>query len=206
MVDCGRLVDKPEPGDLVRRLDTINRHHRRAKEHVQQALEHARAAGELLAKLKASLPPGTFQRAIAQHCEFSDRTARSYLTIANGWGQLTSGSAAVSSIRGALRMLREQRTGWLPEPGEMTLGTADDSTVIVVEAVGALWLRIAAVLLDGELICDSRGLRRSAATKDHPRTCFRVNADQFRWKRSPIDRSQNPLADWLPEWRYGGAE
>ncbi|MBX3449554.1 MAG: hypothetical protein KF777_08345 [Planctomycetaceae bacterium] len=170
------------------------------------AIEHARIVSEVPATLKASLPPGTFQQRFAQRSEFFDRTARSYLMIAVGRSQLNSGIAAVFFVRGSLGLLRERRIGWLPEPGEITLGNEDASEVVLVVAIGELWLRIATALLDGELICDSRGLRRSAATKDHLRTCLRVDADQSCWKRSPVDRSQKLLPAWLPEWRYGGAK
>lgn len=206
MVDSARLVNNPEPGDLVRLLNSNNRHHRRTKNYAGKAIVHTRVVCEVLAILKASLPPSTFQQRFAQRSEFFDRTARSYLMIAVGRSQLNSGIAAVFFIRGSLGLLRKRRTGWLPELGEMTLGTRYDSPVIVVVAIGELWLRIATALLDGEQICDSRGLRRSAATKDHLRTCLRVDADKFRWKRSPIDRSQKPLPAWLPEWHYGGAK
>jgi hypothetical protein len=60
----------------------INEAHRLARSSAETAVQHAIRCGQMLMKLKDSLPHGEFQPWIERHCDFSDRQARRYMQAA----------------------------------------------------------------------------------------------------------------------------
>lgn len=70
--------------DLSRVALNINASHRLAQISADEAIRHAKAAGEMLKKVKAELGHGRFSQWIELHCEFSTRQARRYIQAANG--------------------------------------------------------------------------------------------------------------------------
>lgn len=65
-------------------IDQINTHHQNAIKKATDALTSARAAGELLLQVKATLPYGTFTKWIEAHLTVSDRQAQRYMAVAQG--------------------------------------------------------------------------------------------------------------------------
>jgi len=65
-------------------IDQINAHHQNAIKQAQNAIESAKAAGELLLQVKASLPHGTFTSWIKNNLNVSDRQAQRYMAVAQG--------------------------------------------------------------------------------------------------------------------------
>jgi hypothetical protein len=88
------------PGPALQLIAEINNEHRLAKSHADQTIKHAVRCGELLLQQKDRLPHGQFMAWIAQNCEFSGRSARNYMKVAENFN---NGSALpLSSLRQAL--------------------------------------------------------------------------------------------------------
>lgn len=64
------------------RTARINAEHRQAKADARSAIEHAAHCGELLIEAKSELPHGQWRAWVEAHCEFSCRTARRYMQVA----------------------------------------------------------------------------------------------------------------------------
>lgn len=62
----------------------INQHHRAAQSHATKALDHAKQAGELLLKAKATIGHGGWLRWLEDNCEVSARQAQRYMGVAEG--------------------------------------------------------------------------------------------------------------------------
>lgn len=62
----------------------INQHHAQAQHHAGKAIDHAKAAGEVLLKAKAQLEHGQFLAWLAANCEVSPRQAQRYMGVAQG--------------------------------------------------------------------------------------------------------------------------
>ena len=67
----------------------INEEHTRAFEKAQDALSHARAAGELLIEAKGLLKHGEWGNWLAENVAFTERTAQSYMRLARNWESLS---------------------------------------------------------------------------------------------------------------------
>lgn len=65
-------------------VDEINQHHRAAQSHATKALDHAKQAGELLLKAKATIGHGGWLRWLEDNCEVSARQAQRYMGAAEG--------------------------------------------------------------------------------------------------------------------------
>lgn len=85
----------------------INEEYRLAKGCAEDAVKHAIKCGELLIEQKRLVPHGEFHKWIAEHCDFGDRTARSYMTVAhqNGRGRPISVLRDLLSARCAVSQL-----------------------------------------------------------------------------------------------------
>lgn len=88
-------------------IETIRTAHRAAYGSAQTALEHARRAGEALTTAKAQLEHGAWLPWLAQHFDFTPRTAQGYMRIAGRWLELQSKNETVShlTMRDALALL-----------------------------------------------------------------------------------------------------
>jgi hypothetical protein len=67
----------------------INEEHTRAFGKAQDALNHARAAGELLIEAKSLLKHGEWGNWLAENVAFTERTAQSYMKLARNWDSLS---------------------------------------------------------------------------------------------------------------------
>ena len=76
------------PGGAVMLLPeaaaAINRHHTDATAHAQSAIDHARAAGDLLLRVKEELPHGEFIPWVEANCRVSPRQAQRYMRASRG--------------------------------------------------------------------------------------------------------------------------
>jgi len=65
-------------------VDAIKHHHREAMGHATQAIDHAKQAGELLLKAKATIPHGGWLSWLSENCAVSPRQAQRYIEAAQG--------------------------------------------------------------------------------------------------------------------------
>ncbi len=76
----------------------INDEHRAAYGCAQQAIEHARVAGEHLLKAKAALKHGEWLPWLAANVEVSESQAQRYMKVAQNWSTLESKQGALSGL------------------------------------------------------------------------------------------------------------
>src|SRR5262245_50518643 len=100
------------PLELAEQARQINDEHRKVIDAERTALQHAIAAGKLLNVAKSEVPRGRWLRWLQEYCpDISDRTANVYMLLANHEQMLLDSNpqrAADLSIRGALRLIREE--------------------------------------------------------------------------------------------------
>jgi hypothetical protein len=114
-------------------IDQINTHHQNAIKQAQKAIESAKAAGELLLQVKASLPHGTFTSWIKDNLNVSDRQAQRYMAVAQGkpvpLRKLADKTDTVSVLQNKARSNGKWKNGkWEPEPGCTYLFKEDEGT------------------------------------------------------------------------------
>lgn len=100
MTSRGALIGEPHPkflkgSDMTLEItetseiaSRINEEHSRAFSKAQDALSHARNAGELLIEAKSLLKHGEWGKWLAENVSFTDRTAQSYMRLARNWESL----------------------------------------------------------------------------------------------------------------------
>lgn len=200
-------------------LAQINQRHRTIRELASQALDHAKVAGELLLRAKERIPHGGFSQWVSQHCEFSDRTARTYMTIAESWGAISEKRKRFRnlSVRAAVKLVAEHDDSvtaaingphlphdWEPLEGFLSIGKAGDDQYVVLEGQDDQHVRIAC--MDG---CDfsylKRGINRhllAYTLTEH----FGIDPSAVRWSdKLTALPANNPLAEFTPEWESGVA-
>ena len=91
------------PSELAKQ---INEHHAACETAMQSALQHAIAAGELLAKAKALVPHGTWADWLTQNFASTQRTASLYVRLYEHRAQISNGVANSLSIRDAEKLTR----------------------------------------------------------------------------------------------------
>ena len=99
--------------DLARLARRINAAHAAAERSFRAGLEHARAAGALLAAAKAQLGHGEWLPWLRANVRFSVRTVQLYMRLAERWPQLEGKCATVAHLtfREALEALARQSGG-----------------------------------------------------------------------------------------------
>ena len=88
--------------------DQINAAHRDAESAIRESLLRSKQAGELLLQVKSELPHGGFIDWVELQCEFSPRTARRYMKLAERWEELESKTDTIVAdlgITDALKIL-----------------------------------------------------------------------------------------------------
>ena len=116
----------PAPVTAEGFAERINTAHRAASDAAQSALLHAREAGRLLVEAKATVGHGKWTGWLRDNVEFSERTARGYMRIAERWPELENRQRVAGlSLRSALKLLAGpgsqvsiQATAYLPEPDD----------------------------------------------------------------------------------------
>lgn len=112
-----------EAGGLV---PSINREHKAVVDALEKGLDHALKAGEYLSQAKRLVGHGGWAEWVEKHCEFSYRTARSYIRVYNKRDELPKREEI--SYRRALVMLRAnpaKRPGAKKRKVVRTIGLAD---------------------------------------------------------------------------------
>ncbi len=135
-------------------IDQINTHHQNAIKQAQNAIESAKAAGELLLQVKASLPHGTFTSWIKNNLNVSDRQAQRYMAVAQGkpvpLRKLAYKTDTVSVLQNTAQskgIWKNEK--WEPEAGCMYLFNEDGASYWVLPStVGRKWFHVSK-LYDG---------------------------------------------------------
>lgn len=95
----------------------INDEHRAAYGCAQQAIEHARIAGEHLLKAKAALKHGEWLPWLAANVEVSESQAQRYMKVAQNWTAISrAGGMSELTLRGALDSLSKSTPKQAAEP------------------------------------------------------------------------------------------
>jgi hypothetical protein len=127
-VSAERVQVKPHLAEVA---EKINDAHRLAKAHAEVALMQARACGEALARVKASLPRGSWLPWLAANVEFSVRQAQRYMAAAQSEptsARALSGKCDTVSYFPA--------ASFMPEPGAM-FALVDGRAYLIEQATTA---------------------------------------------------------------------
>jgi len=102
------------PASLAQLAAQINAEHEATEANARATIKHARDAGELLRQVKAQVGHGNWLPWIQQYCQFSERTARRYMEIADRWAELANRPRVADlTLREGLRLLAEpDEDGW----------------------------------------------------------------------------------------------
>lgn len=106
-------------------IDKINSEHRAALHRADQAIEHAKRAGELLMRVKAELPHGEFLPWIDATLEVSRRQAQRYMRAAQG-KRMTARKIKSDTA---------SHLGWLPDRGLLATAVLRPDAHIEIQAV-----------------------------------------------------------------------
>jgi hypothetical protein len=89
----------------------INQEHEQAEQKALEAIYHARNAGALLLEAKSLCAHGTWGEWLSSNFKGSERTAQTYMRVANHWPELEAKTQRVAdlSLRGALELLSSQK-------------------------------------------------------------------------------------------------
>jgi hypothetical protein len=135
-------------------IDQINTHHKYATKHAKDAVESAKAAGELLLHVKATLPHGTLTSWIKTNLNVSDRQAQRYMAVAQGkpvpLRKLADKTDTVSVLQNTTQskgIWKNER--WEPEAGCMYLFNEEGASYWVLPCTeGGKWFHVSK-LYDG---------------------------------------------------------
>jgi hypothetical protein len=99
----------------------IKAEHRHAVQTVRKSLEHARAAGELLAQAREEIKDSPYRwgKWVEQECGIQERTASNYLRLFRRWAEVEqAGDVAALTVRAALTLLKKRTRPAKPDrPG-----------------------------------------------------------------------------------------
>ena len=109
-MDSNAIAEKRQTS-LAVLASEINAHHQAAEEAAYAALDHARAAGDLLIEAKTRCGHGSWSDWLVTNFRGSERTAQRYMKLANGWAELEAKTTRVSdlSLREAVKLLQSPR-------------------------------------------------------------------------------------------------
>ncbi len=95
--------------DLPALARSINEAHEAVEAAAKMSLEKARDAGEALLRAKKAVGHGKWLRWLDKNVAFAARTARVYMRVADGWGQIEAKMASDANLtfRDALKILAE---------------------------------------------------------------------------------------------------
>ncbi len=100
-------LDSVNSGIVRFDADRINQLHAGISAALKNTLADAMEIGRLLAEVKASMPHGSFTAWLADNVQFTDRTARRYLSLHENRDRIKTDT--VSDLTGAYRLLAEPR-------------------------------------------------------------------------------------------------
>ena len=129
-------------------IDQINTHHKNATKHAKDAVESAKAAGELLIQVKATLPHGTWTNWLNSNLDVSERQAQRYMSAAKGKDVplllLADKTDTVSVLQTTAKSKGIWKNGkWEPERGCIYLFKEDSGTYWVLpSSVEGMWFHV----------------------------------------------------------------
>ena len=129
-------------------ITEINKHHTNAMKQAKEAVESAKAAGELLLQVKATLPHGAWTSWLKDHLNVSDRQAQRYMSIAKGnpvpLRNLAGKTDTVSVLQTNAKSKGIWKNGkWEPERGCIYLFKEDGGTYWVLpSSVEGMWFHV----------------------------------------------------------------
>ena len=135
-------------------IDQINTHHKNATKHAKDAVESAKAAGELLLHMKATLPHGALTSWIKANLNVSDRQAQRYMAVAQGktvpLRKLAGKTDTVSVLQTTAQSQGKWKNEkWEPEAGCMYLFNEEGASYWVLPCTeGGKWFHVSK-LYDG---------------------------------------------------------
>jgi len=87
------MLEKIDVGAIAQQINTLNTESEEAFsqgiQFMKRGVELAKETGDLLIKVKNSLPHGEFTNWIKNNCKFSDRRARQLISIASNWQRIS---------------------------------------------------------------------------------------------------------------------
>lgn len=108
---------KLDAAALTKNACLINNAHHEVIAATKNSLEHAMTAGEILKACKKTVGHGAWEKWLNDNCpEISEETARVYMRLAKNSDAIkkaaeqNGSTAAVSSVRGALKLIRKPQT------------------------------------------------------------------------------------------------
>jgi len=113
------IDDIIQPSDLPAR---INAEHDKVKDALQRGAMHAIEAGRLLLQAKATVQHGEWLDWVGLNCAFKERTAESYMRLAEAWPLLEANSQCAANLtyNGALKLLEQLKN---PDEARMSSST-----------------------------------------------------------------------------------
>jgi hypothetical protein len=126
----------------------INHHHRLAFRQANDAVANAKAAGQLLLQVKASVPHGQWTAWVKANLEVSDRQAQRYIAVAQGkpvpLRKLADKTDTVSVLQTTAKSKGIWKNGkWEPERGCIYLFKEDGGTYWVLpSSVEGMWFHV----------------------------------------------------------------
>ena len=128
-------------------IDQINTHHTNAMKQAKEAVQSAKAAGELLLQVKATLPHGTWTDWLKDNVNVSDRQAQRYMAVAQGKSvplrKLAGKSDTVSVLPRPKNMGTWKGDRWEPEAGCFYLFKEDEANYWVHPCkAGSNWFHV----------------------------------------------------------------
>lgn len=206
-----------ETTTLTNQAAEIRRHHDAVHAAARTAIEHALAAGRLLAEVKAALPHGDFEGWLAANCQFSARTARRYMQLDSHRDSLPAGAG----VKAALEHLKTDTVSemetprippWFPPVGEAVIhGYLWDSFWIVWPA-DTEYANAMAFLVDrradGTTYCRTKRPVRSDWITPQIRSMDLPDPNNAVWRSIPIElaRKLDDLARALESAAEHGEE
>jgi hypothetical protein len=187
--------------ELQTQAAEIRRHHDAVHAAARTAIEHALAAGQLLAEVKDTLPHGGFEDWLAANCTFSSRTARRYMQLHIHRDTLPSGAG----VKVALEHLKSDTVSelpddvsdlqyvphWLPAIGQAVItGSLMESCWMVwlsdaEHASAAAWVIDAAKPEMSDVIFTKRPIRYDFIT-EQLKSMGLLDPDATKWRDIPL--------------------
>lgn len=126
--------------ELVKYVSEINEEHRKCRDSMQAGLEHALRVGELLSEVKGNLKHGEFIPWVENNCEFSTRTAQTYMRVFKELPKLgNTQRVALLSLRSAVEQLTEPKETFSYENLDKEFLVAMEKISIGIEAIEKGW-------------------------------------------------------------------
>jgi hypothetical protein len=181
--------------NLIDHAGEIRRHHDAVHAAARTAIEHALAAGRLLAEVKGALGHGGFESWVAEHCNFTARTARRYMQLHAHRESLPAGAGvkvALAQLKTDTVSEMKSAPAWLPPLGEAVIhGDLMESFWIVRTVEDGYASAMAFVVDEGmaDAIFTKRPIRQDWIA-DQLKAMELPDPDDAEWRAIPLALAQ----------------